>query len=130
AGIQRIVVGADGQQDDRQLRAAAHGVVRNGSIARKRRPYSSVRSRACCGLRTMDGVSNTITSLRSVLAERVPNSDPISGRRLRPGMPVLPLLALSLMSPASITVSPLWMAASVLSRRVSIGTLQLAALLA
>src|SRR5690606_6737423 len=122
--------GADRQEDDRQLGAPVHGVVCSGSIARKRRPYSSGRSRACCGLRTMEGVSSTITSLRSVLIERVPKSEPISGSRLNPGTPLLPLLALSLIRPASITVSPLWIAASVLSRRVSIGTLQLAGLLA
>ena len=106
---------------------AASAPCCSGSIARKRRPYSSVRSRASCGLRMMVGVSSTITSLRSVrerLACRTGRRSPGSGSG--PGMPEEPRSTPSLIRPASITVSPLWIAASVFSLRVLIADVAVA----
>src|SRR5690606_2933529 len=137
AGVQRFVVAAQRQQHDRQRgrgrRRPGHcrgGSRYSGSIALNRRPYSSVSARASSGLRTICGVSSTITSLRVLFWWLEPNSEPTSGIRLSHGTPEEPCSAPWLIRPASITVSPLRTAASVFSRRVLIGTLQLAALAA
>jgi len=73
----------------------------------------------------MVGVSSTITSLRVVVEDCLPNSPPITGIRLRPGNPDAPRSTPSLIRPAIITVSPLCTAAWVLTLRESMRTLPL-----
>jgi hypothetical protein len=57
----------------------------SGSIARKRWLYSSVRLRDSWLLRTMVGVSSTITSERRLVRVFCPNNAPTTGILLRPG---------------------------------------------
>ncbi|MNM59976.1 hypothetical protein D3C81_712430 [compost metagenome] len=68
----------------------------------------------------MVGVSSTITSVRRLLRVLLPNNAPSTGMRLSPGTPLWPLVALSVIRPAIMMVSPLCTAASVASLRVEI----------
>lgn len=66
-GIQRLVVGADRHQHDGQCRThCGFWLGFSGSMALNFWPYSSVRLRASCGLRTIVGVIKTMTSRRLV----------------------------------------------------------------
>src|SRR5690606_40826705 len=126
-------VDRDRQQHHRELGhagalPAGHAqsvVLYSGSIARKRRPYSSVRLRASCWLRTRVGVISTTISLRVVLEFCWPNRPPMIGILLRPGRPLEPRLVSSVIRPARKTVSPLCTTALVFRRLVLMRTLPL-----
>src|SRR6185437_2083027 len=87
--------------------------------------YSSVICLASSLLRMMRGVISTISSVRSRLRLVLPNRRPMTGIRLRPGMPVSVLPSSCWIRPPSSTVCPLCTATCVLSWRCEMDGLPL-----